>query len=106
MKVPLSWLREYVRVDASAQEIADALSISTAEVNGVAAASACPATSGSSASATCSRRRSIPNADRLQLTSVDVGEDRPYSDRLRRLELRRRREGRGGAARRDAARTG
>ena len=35
MRIPLSWLREYVRVDAGTQEIADALSISTAEVNGV-----------------------------------------------------------------------
>ena len=35
MKVPVSWLREYVRTDATAQQIADALSIATAEVNGV-----------------------------------------------------------------------
>ncbi len=77
MKVPMSWLREYVRTDATVDEIAARLSISTAEVNGV-------------------ERRGVPgdlalfrvghvldaakhpNADRLQLTKVDVGEDRPY----------------------------
>jgi len=77
MKVPLSWLREYVRTDATAEEIAHRLSISTAEVNGI-------------------ERRAVgdelslfrvghvleagkhPHADRLQLTKVDVGEDRPY----------------------------
>ena len=73
MKVPMSWLREYVRVDATTAQIAHALSISTAEVNGV-------------------ERRGVegdlglfrvghvleadkhPDADRLQLCRVDVGE--------------------------------
>jgi phenylalanyl-tRNA synthetase beta chain len=77
MKVPMSWLREYVRTDATTAEIADALSISTAEINGV-------------------ERRGVPgdlelfrvghvleaekhpDADRLQLCKVEVGEDRPY----------------------------
>ncbi|HWX08438.1 MAG TPA: phenylalanine--tRNA ligase subunit beta, partial [Gaiellaceae bacterium] len=77
MKVPLSWLREYVHTEATAEQIAHALSISTAEVNGV-------------------ERRGVhgdlslfrvghvleaekhPNADRLQLTKVDVGEAKPY----------------------------
>ena len=35
MKVPLSWLREYVRTDATTEQIVQALSISSAEVNGV-----------------------------------------------------------------------
>jgi phenylalanyl-tRNA synthetase beta chain len=73
----MSWLREYVRTEATAEQIAARLSISTAEVNGI-------------------ERRGVtgdlarfrvghvleagkhPNADRLQLTKVDVGEDRPY----------------------------
>jgi phenylalanyl-tRNA synthetase beta chain len=77
MRVPLSWLREYARVDATAEQIAHALSISTAEVNGI-------------------ERRGVqgdlglfrvgrvleadkhPDADRLQLCKVDVGEDKPY----------------------------
>jgi phenylalanyl-tRNA synthetase beta chain len=77
MKVPLSWLREYARFDATTDELVHRLSISSAEVNGV-------------------ERRGItgdlslfkvgvvleadkhPNADRLQLTKVDVGEGKPY----------------------------
>ena len=78
MRIPLSWLREYVRVDAGAQQIADALSISTAEVNGVHRV-------GVSGELGLFRVGHVleaekhPDADRLQLTSVDVGEDRPYS---------------------------
>jgi phenylalanyl-tRNA synthetase beta chain len=78
MRIPLTWLREYVRVDASAQEIADALSVSTAEVHGVHRA-------GVSGDLGLFRVGHVleaakhPDADRLQLTSVDVGENRPYS---------------------------
>jgi phenylalanyl-tRNA synthetase beta chain len=77
MKVPLSWLREYVHVDATAEEIAEALSISTAEVNGVARV-------GVAGDLSLFRVGHVleagkhPDADRLQLTQVDVGEDRPY----------------------------
>jgi phenylalanyl-tRNA synthetase beta chain len=78
MRIPLSWLREYVRVDASAQEIADALSISTAEVNGVHRVGL-PGELGLFRVGHVLEAEKHPDADRLQLTSVDVGEDRPYS---------------------------
>jgi phenylalanyl-tRNA synthetase beta chain len=77
MKVPLSWLREYVRTDATAEEIAHALSISTAEVNGI-------ERRGVTSDLSLFRVGHVleaekhPNADRLQLTKVEVGEDRPY----------------------------
>jgi phenylalanyl-tRNA synthetase beta chain len=77
MRVPVSWLREYVRTDATAEQIADALSISTAEVNGVHRV-------GVTGDLSLFRVGHVleaakhPNADRLQLTQVDVGEDRPY----------------------------
>ena len=45
-----------------------------------------------------------PNADRLQLCRVDVGEGGAAPDRLRRLELRRGRDRRGCPARRGAPR--
>jgi phenylalanyl-tRNA synthetase beta chain len=75
MKVPVTWLREYVRVDASVEQIADALSTSTAEVNGIERRGLADA----------SRFRvglvleaaKHPNADRLQLCRVDVGERQP-----------------------------
>ena len=77
MRVPLSWLREYVRTDATAEQIAHALSISTAEVNGV-------ERRGVSGDLSLFRVGLVleadkhPNADRLQLCRVDVGEDLPY----------------------------
>jgi phenylalanyl-tRNA synthetase beta chain len=77
MRVPLSWLRDYVRTDATAEQIAHALSISTAEVNGV-------ERRGVTGDLSLFRVGKVleadkhPNADRLQLTKVDVGEDRPY----------------------------
>ncbi|HEY5057985.1 MAG TPA: phenylalanine--tRNA ligase subunit beta [Gaiellaceae bacterium] len=79
MKVPVSWLREYVRVDASATEIARALSISTGEVNEVLLVGV------SQENGNLDRFRvgvvleaaKHPNADRLQLCRVDVGEPEP-----------------------------
>jgi phenylalanyl-tRNA synthetase beta chain len=78
VRIPLSWLREYVRVDADAQEIADAISISTAEVNGVHRVGV-PGDLALFRVGHVLEAAKHPDADRLQLTSVDVGEDRPYS---------------------------
>ena len=80
MRVPVSWLREYVRVDAGAEEIALALSISTGEVNEVVHRGV------SQENGNLDRFRvglvleaaKHPNADRLQLCTVEVGEDRPH----------------------------
>jgi phenylalanyl-tRNA synthetase beta chain len=78
MKIPLSWLREYVRVDATTAEIASALSISTAEVNGVERVGV-GGELGLFRVGHVLEAEKHPDADRLQLTSVDVGEDRPHS---------------------------
>jgi phenylalanyl-tRNA synthetase beta chain len=78
VRIPLSWLRDYVRVDAGAQEIADALSISTAEVNGVTRVGVLGNLSLFRVGHVLEAGKH-PDADRLQLTSVDVGEERPYS---------------------------
>ena len=79
MRVPLSWLRDYVALPMSARELADRLSVASAEV------------------ATIERRGPVdedgnlglfrvarvleagkhPNADRLQLCQVDAGEGEP-----------------------------
>jgi phenylalanyl-tRNA synthetase beta chain len=79
LKVPLSWLRDYVRVDATAEEIADALSISTGEVNEIVHKGV------SQEDGNLDRFRvglvleaaKHPNADRLQLCKVDVGDKEP-----------------------------
>jgi phenylalanyl-tRNA synthetase beta chain len=73
----MSWLREYVRTDATTQEIVDALSISTAEVNGV-ERHGVPGDLELFRVGHVLSAEKHPNADRLQLCSVDVGEDRPY----------------------------
>ena len=78
MKIPVSWLREYVRVDATTAEIAEALSISTAEVNGIERVGVA-GDLGLFRVGHVLEAAKHPDADRLQLTSVDVGEDRPYS---------------------------
>jgi phenylalanyl-tRNA synthetase beta chain len=76
----MSWLREYVAVDASAAEIADRLSISTAEVNEVTRRGV-PDTDGNLGLFRVGHVIEAvkhPNADRLQLCRVDVGEPEPY----------------------------
>ncbi|MFL5943143.1 MAG: phenylalanine--tRNA ligase subunit beta [Gaiellaceae bacterium] len=78
MKIPVSWLREYVQVEATTAEIADALSISTAEVNGVERVGVAGELALFRVGHVLEAEKH-PDADRLQLTSVDVGEDRPYS---------------------------
>ena len=77
MKVPLSWLREYVRTDATAEQIAHALSISTAEVNGVERRGV-PGDLSFFRVGHVLEAEKHPNADRLQLTKVDVGGGKPY----------------------------
>ena len=80
MRVPLSWLREYVRVDASASEIAERLSISTAEVNEVIRLGVSDegGNLGLFRVGHVLEAAKHPNADRLQLCQVDVGEAEPY----------------------------
>jgi len=79
MRVPLSWLRDYVRVDATAEEIVQALSIATAEVKEVGRQGV------SEEDGNLDRFKvglvleavKHPNADRLQLCKVDVGGTEP-----------------------------
>ena len=77
MKVPMTWLREYAKVDATTDEIVHRLSISSAEVNGV-------ERRGVTGDLSLFRVGQVleagkhPGADRLQLCQVEVGEDRPY----------------------------
>ena len=78
MKIPLSWLREYVRVDATTAQIAEALSVGAAEVDGVERVGV-PGEVGLFRVGHVLEAAKHPDADRLQLTSVDVGEERPYS---------------------------
>ncbi|MGD0166830.1 MAG: phenylalanine--tRNA ligase subunit beta [Gaiellaceae bacterium] len=79
MKVPYSWLREYVPVSASAEEVAARLAVSTAEVERV----SWRGVNDSEGNFDHFRVGRVleagkhPNADRLQLCKVDVGEAEP-----------------------------
>ena len=79
MRVPLSWLREYVRVDATADEIARRLTVSSLEVDRVIDVGV--ADVGDNLSylrvGKVVAADKHPNADKLQLCQVDVGEGEP-----------------------------
>jgi phenylalanyl-tRNA synthetase beta chain len=79
MKVPLNWLREYVTVDAPTSELADRLSISSAEVKGIErrGVSDQDGNLGLYRVGRVLEAARHPNADRLQLCRVDVGEGEP-----------------------------
>jgi phenylalanyl-tRNA synthetase beta chain len=74
MRVPLSWLREFVDVDLSPQDLAEQLTLRGMEVGGIEVSGA------DWTDVVVGRLLSIerhPNADKLWLTSVDVGADEP-----------------------------
>ena len=79
MRVPLSWLREYVAVEAPPAEIAERLAVSSAEVERVTRIGV-PDGDGNLGLYRVGRVLEAgkhPNADRLQLCQVDVGEGEP-----------------------------
>jgi phenylalanyl-tRNA synthetase beta chain len=77
MKVPVSWLREYVQVEATTAEIADRLTIATGEVERISYRGVVDedGNQGRYLVGRVVEADKHPNADRLQLCRVDVGED-------------------------------
>ena len=76
MRVPISWLREYVPVEMPLDELATRLSIASAEVEGIEVRGVAD-TDGNLGLFRVGRVLEAikhPNADRLQLTKVDVGD--------------------------------
>jgi phenylalanyl-tRNA synthetase beta chain len=76
MLVPLSWLRDYVTVDATAEEIARRLNISSLEVERIIDVGV-PDLDGNVSRFLVGRVLEVdahPNADRLRVCQVDVGE--------------------------------
>jgi phenylalanyl-tRNA synthetase beta chain len=79
MKVPLSWLREYVPVDVPIPTLVERLSISTCEVERVVRRGV-PDVDGNLGLFRVARVLEAgkhPNADKLQLCQLDVGEGEP-----------------------------
>ena len=79
MRVPVSWLRDYVPVDMPLEELATRLSISTAEVEGLERRGVSDehGNLGLFRVGMVLEAEKHPNADRLQLCRVDVGEGEP-----------------------------
>jgi phenylalanyl-tRNA synthetase beta chain len=79
MKVPVSWLREYVDVDATTPEVAERLAIATGEVERISfhGVADVDGNHGLYRVGRVLEAGKHPNADRLQLCSVDVGEGEP-----------------------------
>jgi phenylalanyl-tRNA synthetase beta chain len=79
LRVPISWLREYVDVAASTEEIAARLAISTCEVERIIRQGVADEDGnlGRFLVGRVLEAGKHPNADRLQLCRVDVGEGEP-----------------------------
>jgi phenylalanyl-tRNA synthetase beta chain len=81
MRVPVSWLRDYVPLEMPLAELAERLSVSTAEVEGIERRGVSDegGNLGLFKVGKVLEAEKHPNADRLQLTKVDVGESEPRS---------------------------
>src|SRR5438105_15628168 len=79
MRVPVSWLREYVAFDAPLDVVAERLSVSSAEVEGIERRGVADVDGnfGLYKVGRVVEAGKHPNADRLQLCRVDVGESEP-----------------------------
>ncbi len=76
MRVPISWLAEYVPLEMPLDELATRLSVASAEVEGIETRGVVD-TDGNLGLFRVGRvveAGKHPNADRLQLTKVDIGE--------------------------------
>ena len=79
MRVPVSWLREYVEVAATTPEIADRLAVATGEVERITRRGVADEDGnyGRYRVGRVLEAGKHPNADKLQLCRVDVGEGEP-----------------------------
>jgi phenylalanyl-tRNA synthetase beta chain len=81
MKAPVSWLRDYVPIEMPVADVAERLAVSTCEVNEIARRGV-PDVDGNLGRFRVGRVLEAarhPNADKLQLCRVDVGEGEPRS---------------------------
>jgi phenylalanyl-tRNA synthetase beta chain len=79
LRVPVSWLRDYVAVEMPLEELATRLSVSSAEVEGIERRGVADSDGnlGLFRVGKVLAAEKHPNADRLQLCRVDVGEGEP-----------------------------
>ncbi len=77
MKVPVSWLRDYVTFSQSVEEVADRLNMTGTALEGLHTLGISPDGLDSYRIGKVLTREQHPNADRLSLCTVDVGEGEP-----------------------------
>ena len=73
MRISVNWLRDFVNVDASAQEIADRLSVSGLEVEHLEQWESVPGGLNGFVIGQVAECAKHPNADKLSVTKVDIG---------------------------------
>ena len=96
MKVPLSWLREYIDINVSPDELAKRLTLAGQEVEHIITIGAEWENIYTGVSA---RLEQHPNADRLKLATVEYGSGQEHHRRDGRAQHRGRAEGRAWPAR-------
>jgi len=81
MRIPVSWLRDYVPIEMPLAELATRLSVASAEVEGIEYVGVADVDGNLGRFRVGRVLEAVkhPNADRLQLTKVDVGEPEPRS---------------------------
>ena len=77
MKISLNWLRQFVNTDWSASQISDLLTDLGLEVEGIHTYESIPGMLEGMVVGEVLTCEKHPNADKLKVTSVDVGEDEP-----------------------------
>src|SRR4029450_10496101 len=90
MRVPVNWLRDYVPLEMPLDDLATRLSISSAEVEGIERRGV-PDSDGNLGRFLVGRvveAAKHPNADRLQLCRVDVGDEEALQTRCARWKFR------------------
>jgi phenylalanyl-tRNA synthetase beta chain len=81
VRVPISWLRDYVPLELPLDELGERLSVATAEIEGIEPRGVADTDGNLGLFRVGKVLEAVkhPNADRLQLTKVDVGEGEPRS---------------------------
>ena len=98
MRVPVSWLRDYVAFDKPLPELAELMSMTGTKVEALHRRGVPDGLDLYRVGRVLTREQH-PNADRLSLCTVDIGAERAPDDRLRRRQLPGGRDRRRGAAR-------
>jgi phenylalanyl-tRNA synthetase beta chain len=77
MKISYSWLKDYVQTNWSAEEIADKLTFSGLEIEGLNKTETVPGGLEGVVVGEVIKCENLPDSDHLHITEVNIGEDKP-----------------------------